>query len=179
VVDEVPKALPDRHRQSPLPHRRLQIVAGLLRGTARLGARRARSPIRSEAGFSGLLHGLRVLEVRFCRVLPSFCYSKAGNGLASLENNFAAGVIELKIGRQEIAFAGGNLLGTLPEVKDEVIQNENRRKGFHGLPLNAIAKENVEASAFRSNRRRLLRDDNAGVTSMPSMTIVRLQCRAI
>jgi hypothetical protein len=78
------------------------------------------------------------------------------------------GVVELKIGGQEIAFAGGNLLGTLPEVKDEVIQNENRRKGFHDLPLKAIAKANVEASAFRTNRRRLLRDDDAGATSMPT-----------
>jgi len=63
------------------PHRRLQIVVGLRRGTAHLGARRARSPIRSEAGFSGLLHGLRVLEVRFCRVLPSFAIQKPVIGL--------------------------------------------------------------------------------------------------
>ena len=85
-----------------MPDRRLQIVVRLRSSAAGLEYVGQRRQAEFETRFGGLLHGLRILEVGFRRILLPFGVEHVIIRRHHLEDNLAMGVVEEEVGGQQI-----------------------------------------------------------------------------
>jgi hypothetical protein len=99
------------------PNRRLQIVVCLCSRAAGLEHIGQRRQPEIQARLRRLLHGLRVLEVGFRRILLPFGVQHPVVRCHDLEDDLAVRVVEKEVGGQQIVPADGNLLHRRPKSK--------------------------------------------------------------
>ena len=108
--------------------RRLQIVVRLRSRTAGLEHVGQRCQPEFETRFRGLLHGLRILQVGFRRILLPLGVEHPVVRRHHLEDDLAMGVVEEEVGGQQIVPADGDLIQAPAEIEDGVIQLQTRER---------------------------------------------------
>ena len=98
-----------------------------------------------------LPHGSRILQIGFRSLLQSLIVEQPVVGTHHLKDDPAVGVIELKISRQQVVPADGDLLRPL-QVEDGVIQNEDRRIGLNRLANEIRPEEYSHPRGLRQHR---------------------------